>query len=168
MRRLSGILEKKTGIIISISLLLLFLLSSCRDYENVPYQAPGTRTTLIFSSDSLTINRTTPGNFINQDYYENISNFMDSIRVDFTGTTNIDSNNSCTIVVQAIDESNNSIIKNYLFDTPGLINQSYSLGFKISGINAFILYFNLNLIVNMPQAEGVYLRIKNIKVYNVY
>jgi hypothetical protein len=142
--------------------------SACRDYEFVPYQAPGTRQVLIYSNDSLTINQTTTGNFINMDYYENTSNFMDSIRIDFSGATNIDTGNFSSIVIQANDQINNSIIKNYTFDSPNLINGNSTIGFNLRGISSFIVYFNLNLIINNVQTEPVYLRMKNIKVYNIY
>ena len=123
---------------------------------------------LVYSNDSLTINQTITGNFINQDYYENPSNFMDSIRVDFQGATNIDTGNFSIIEVQANDETTNNIIKNYTFNTPDSINQTYHIGFNLRGIIGFILYFNLNLIINKVQPDAVYLRMKNIKVYNIY
>ena len=151
-----------------LPLLIFLVLASCRDYEYVPFQAPGTRAILIYSNDSLTINRDSTGNYINQDYFEEGSNFMDSIRVDFSGATNIDTNNFSSIVVQANDLSNNNTIKTYTFNTPGLINQNYSIGFRVSGISGFIVYFNLNLIINIVQQQGTYLRMKNIRIYNIY
>ncbi|MFI5145533.1 MAG: hypothetical protein ACHQJ4_08035, partial [Ignavibacteria bacterium] len=154
-------------------LYLLFIIStvflaSCRDYEYVPYQPPGTRSILIYSNDSLAINKDSTGNYINQDYYETISNFMDSIRIDFSGATNIDTGNFSSIVVQADDLSNNNVIKTYTFNTPDSINRNYNIGFKVAGISGFIVYFNLNLIINYIQSGGAYLRMKNIRVYNIY
>lgn len=161
-----GMLLRIRNLYFLFTLITLFL-ASCRDYEYVPYQPPGTRAILIYSNDSLTINQDSTGNFINQDYYENISNFMDSIRIDFSGATNIDTGNLSSIVVQANDLSNNNILKTYNFNTPELINESTHIGFKVSGISEFIVYFNLSLIMNHVQT-GAYLRMKNIRIYNIY
>ena len=149
-------------------IIISLYLASCRDYEYIPYQPPGTRAILIYSNDSLTINRDSTGNYINQDYYENQSNFMDSIRIDFSGSTNTDTSNFSSIEVQAIDLSNNNTIKTYTFNTPQLINTNYSIGFRVSGISGFIVYFNLNLIINIVQNGGSYLRMKDIRIYNIY
>ena len=150
---------------ISITLLLN---SSCRDYINVSTGAIGTRQTLIYSYDSLNITATTQGNYVNSVYYENSNNLMDSIRVDFTGETNIDTNNSAQMSIQVIDEDNNTEIGYYSYTLPSDINKSYQLGFKVRNIYRFIVYFNLSLEIRNIQSGNYFITMKNIKVWNIY
>jgi hypothetical protein len=149
-------------------ILFIVLISSCRDYENINPGAIGTRQTLIYSYDSLNITATSEGNYINSVYYENSNNLMDSIRVDFTGETNIDTNNSCQMNIKVIDEDNNMEIGNYTYSSPSDINKSYQLGFKVSNIYRFIVYFNLSLEIRHIQYGNYFITMKNIKVWNIY
>lgn len=134
----------------------------------MPPQTPGTRQTLIYNYDSLYLNETTPGNYTNQVYYENSSNLLDSIRVDFTGQVNIDTGNAAIVTIQVINEDNNTVIGTFIYQTPAEINQSYQLGFNVRGVYRYIVYFTIGMEINNVLTGSQNLSLKDIRVFDIY
>ena len=167
MNRIVKIIKLRL-LMIAVLILISVVFSACRDYVNVNPTIQGTQRTLIYQFDSLGIEESAPGSYFIQNYYQNNNSIMDSIQVEFTGETNIDSNNSCNLTLQLDNLSNNTTIRTYTILNPDSVNHSNSFGFRITNVYSFILYFNVTMVINSGQQGNSYLRIKNIKVYNVY
>jgi hypothetical protein len=155
-------------IITGILIIFAIAVQSCRDYINVDPSTIGSNKSLIFQTDSVSIRATSPGTFFNQDYYENNSNVNDTIRIDFSGETNIDSSNSCSMTITLVNLDNNQVVKTFSYTRPDSINRGYTVGINLSGIYNYILYFNVTIIISNGQNGNFYLKMKGIKVWNVF
>lgn len=146
--------------LIVVLFLALFTIIGC-DNDNILNITENSvnNSEVIFELDSLGINTLDTGWIYQMKTYTNIPVYNPSIRVEFTGYTNLNSSSQMSLYVSASKSVHNYF--SYYVDNPTTINQFHSFNITSTGRGNYLNFIAEILYANASR----YIYFKNIKVY---